>query len=618
MNITSDKILSARVRENLPQYVSEDYPTFVLFLEAYFEYLEQTGNPYFYIKNLNDQKNVDLALNEFLNHFETVYLNLFPLKVYSSVEKRNVIKNIKKFYLAKGTEKSIQFLFKLLFNDEISIYYPKKDLLICDDGKYYVPKSIFCSNTINIEKYVGGKVYHTLSGFSAFVEDYSTYISNNITYGRLFLSNIVGVLPVNVSFSAKSVDGVVYTNSSVGIVSSLSVSSGGDNFAKNDYFDVSDGTLSSRFYIDRVVGGISSISVISAGQGYQKTPRIKILGTGVNTKTRVNLAKVGVQKIQIIDGGSGYNAMAPPSPVFQTVIGAIVPTVSFTIVSGKITAVNIIGTGDGYASPPTITLDDSVNGNLGSNASFDVFLLPTKIESVDILNPGEKFNSDFSPTITLENEVLYVSVNSESAILEANVSGKIIKFRQQEYTLGFVPTNTLTIQANSVSGFGSILIPKISTLLSEDGFFLNNDGFLSSKKYLQDDYFYQPFSYVINTKQSVSTYRNALENIVHPAGMRYFGNIRYQNEGKIGPTLRTFENSKTFYKPFERMSQAAPDAPNNLLFTTPSYEGMTQFKDLTFFRCYFESKKEHQLYAFTTHQSVQIYCLYSARFYHRI
>lgn len=56
--------------------------------------------------------------------------------------------------------------------------------------------------------------------------------------------------------------------------------------------------------------------------------------------------------------------------------------------------------------------------------------------------------------------------------------------------------------------------------------YLNNDGFLSDDKYIQDSYFYQDFSYVIKTKQTVERWRDIVKKLLHPSGFAFFGQIR--------------------------------------------------------------------------------------------
>mgnify|MGYP001059604803 FL=1 len=57
------------------------------------------------------------------------------------------------------------------------------------------------------------------------------------------------------------------------------------------------------------------------------------------------------------------------------------------------------------------------------------------------------------------------------------------------------------------------------------GLFTNNDGFLSDKKFIQDSYYYQQFSYVLRTGANVADWSNAFTRLIHPAGFKFFGEI---------------------------------------------------------------------------------------------
>ena len=57
------------------------------------------------------------------------------------------------------------------------------------------------------------------------------------------------------------------------------------------------------------------------------------------------------------------------------------------------------------------------------------------------------------------------------------------------------------------------------------GLFTNNDGFLSDKKFLQDSFYYQKFSYVLRTGSNIADWSNAFTRLIHPAGFKFFGEI---------------------------------------------------------------------------------------------
>jgi len=76
----------------------------------------------------------NLFLYAFVKNYETQYLASFPEEsLKPEVDKRTLIKNIKQFYRAKGTDQSIRFIFNSIVaqnqNDIPSIYYPKDTTL---------------------------------------------------------------------------------------------------------------------------------------------------------------------------------------------------------------------------------------------------------------------------------------------------------------------------------------------------------------------------------------------------------------------------------------------------------------------------------------------------------
>ena len=61
------------------------------------------------------------------------------------------------------------------------------------------------------------------------------------------------------------------------------------------------------------------------------------------------------------------------------------------------------------------------------------------------------------------------------------------------------------------------------------GSWINDDGKLSSKKKLQDNKFYQQFSYVILSNISHATWANIVRKIAHPAGFLEFGQLKVKS-----------------------------------------------------------------------------------------
>jgi hypothetical protein len=133
------------IKEKLPLFIREDYKTFTKFVEVYYEWLQTSNNPVYSIFNSETFSDIEKTPEIFLESFRTQYLNDFPtnvLEINDQLNIRKVIKNIRQFYSSKGTEKSFKFLFRLLYNAYVEIYYPRKDLLVASGDLWIEKKSI--------------------------------------------------------------------------------------------------------------------------------------------------------------------------------------------------------------------------------------------------------------------------------------------------------------------------------------------------------------------------------------------------------------------------------------------------------------------------------------------
>ena len=136
-------IISTTVSETLPDFVRQDHPTFVKFVETYYEWLESKENSYFAPLSLNGIVDIDKTSSEFIKYFKTHTMSKFPDNFKSvkgdTLEIKKVLKRIRSFYLAKGTESSIEFLIRLLFDVYVETYRPGEDIFTSSGGFWYSP-----------------------------------------------------------------------------------------------------------------------------------------------------------------------------------------------------------------------------------------------------------------------------------------------------------------------------------------------------------------------------------------------------------------------------------------------------------------------------------------------
>ena len=135
-----------------------------------------------------NSRDIDESIPEFVDLIRKELIPQIPQKLYrddnatnyNEVDVQKFIKFSKQFYKSKGTEKSIQFLFRILFNSDVSFYYPKTDMLRVSDGKWSVDKVIRITPTVtesNIsieefrELYLGERIIGAISGATAIIQD---------------------------------------------------------------------------------------------------------------------------------------------------------------------------------------------------------------------------------------------------------------------------------------------------------------------------------------------------------------------------------------------------------------------------------------------------------------
>lgn len=155
---------SLLIDKQVPQFIREDYPKFISFLEAYYEFLEneqftnsvsQKNDLTTQIKKLRYLSDVDRSLDDFEDQFMNMYAPLIPME--TEISKDFLLKNIYPLYNSKGSEKSFRLLFRMLFGEEITIKAPKNNILRCSDGKWK-QEQIFRIDSIISSTYTGDNV----------------------------------------------------------------------------------------------------------------------------------------------------------------------------------------------------------------------------------------------------------------------------------------------------------------------------------------------------------------------------------------------------------------------------------------------------------------------------
>ncbi len=161
----------------------------------------------------------------------------------------------------------------------------------------------------------------------------------------------------------------------------------------------------------------------------------------------------------------------------------------------------------------------------------------------DLLNPSDGDWTDQSASIVADrtgftpNHTFTLSgtqanptiISGNNDLTQAAIFDDDVVFVNNDYQ---TPVTDYTEEVYSESGVTKYRLNFTTQLSDGDvvrtyakGLFTTNDGFLSDKKYIQDSYYYQQFSYVLKTGANVADWKNAFTRLVHPAGFKFFGEI---------------------------------------------------------------------------------------------
>ena len=186
-NVRTSNLVSSQ----LPDFVRSDYPKFVTFLEKYYEWLETTNSVSFEIDALRNANDIDSSDDYYIEQLKKDLAPYFPQDIVT--DKRLFLKLVTQFYRSSGTQESVKFLFRALYNENIDIYYPKDDILKASDGKWVLPLALRIdtddNNIFNIAKTL---ITGQTSKATALVEKVIQSVDRQlgITYTEIYVSNV--------------------------------------------------------------------------------------------------------------------------------------------------------------------------------------------------------------------------------------------------------------------------------------------------------------------------------------------------------------------------------------------------------------------------------------------
>jgi hypothetical protein len=260
--------ISYAIESQFPSLYREEGDELIAFVKAYYEFLEETDR---YSTKLSRQmfnaNDIDDSLNDFLVHFQKKFLVDFPF--IAATDKRFMIKHIMDMYSSKGSKRSLELLMRMLFNEEVDVYYPAQDILKPSDSEWYRPRYIEVTKSARTRGFLNREITGSISGAKAFVEGIVTKRVDGKLIDIVYLSNVRGSFRRDERVTS---DGNLKNAPKiVGSLTTLTVELGGRNNTVGDIFEVvtpqgKDGLV--RVVTTENATGRVDFDIVEGGYGY--------------------------------------------------------------------------------------------------------------------------------------------------------------------------------------------------------------------------------------------------------------------------------------------------------------------------------------------------------------
>ena len=123
---------SIRVDSLFPMELRETAVKLIDLLEDYYTHINEDGQASHEINRLVTDRDLDET--------KDVYIDLLQKEIAAAIprtlvaDRVTLYKNLVRYYDIRGSDESIELFFKILFQDNVEVYFPRKDMLIASDG----------------------------------------------------------------------------------------------------------------------------------------------------------------------------------------------------------------------------------------------------------------------------------------------------------------------------------------------------------------------------------------------------------------------------------------------------------------------------------------------------
>ena len=513
-------------------------------------------NPVNSIQELLNFRDPDKVVSNFLTKFRNEFLNTIPENLDDNLNKRNLIKNIKSVYRAKGTSAGHQIFFRMLFGLTSETVYPRENMLRVSDGKWTTNKILRTIQGINLtgdtSLLIGRTITGLTSGATGLVEAVSKFQigANEVTEFTLNEATIVGSFVTGEEIRGTESDtaATFIKAQTTGIPGTITISNDGIYSNENDNVIITGGGTDSLVTVESVGnGGVTDFIIDNGGNSYNIGDTITFNNantSGGNATAAVSLVNGGLQ----VEGSTEDHIILEDATVISDpYTGNKVVQESGTGV-GDITDIRIINPGSNYVKAPIVTVTSSTGEQASVFAHGDEI---GKVLGLKIVEPGAEYNQSPSPpTLSIPGYMILkdisgtfvadlgiTSVDSSSSAITAtsgtfDSTRQLLKFTSASGTFQVGREVTLSNGATATIAKVDQATATVNVVAIADtaGTFVNQDGHISDDAMrIQDSLYYQDFSYVIKVGRVINDWRDSFKKTMHTAGFYFTGQVNIES-----------------------------------------------------------------------------------------
>ena len=231
------------------------------------------ANPVQNIQQLLEYADVDHTIFDFFDQMRDSFMTSIPSALATNTSKRNLLKNIKDLYAAKGTSEGHKLFMRIFLGEEAEIAYPTEFVMRPSDGNWR-PRTVLRVTAINADgqEIVGRTITGQSSGATAIVDSATTFLQGTTSTIEFSLVEIDGVFTsgeiVKGTSTTRDVD-VQFTVAS--ILADASITNDGILHSENEPIVVeATGNEFAEAQVEVIKrGGVSDVIVDDVGTGYQ-------------------------------------------------------------------------------------------------------------------------------------------------------------------------------------------------------------------------------------------------------------------------------------------------------------------------------------------------------------